>query len=139
DAPMPPYFTGEPRYEYFERTGFNVAQWRQLKSRCDERGVDLLSSPFSNEAVELLEQIGMTRYKIPSGEVTNLPMLELIAKTGNQVLLSSGMSSWDELDRAVNVFERHDVLFEVALECEHADGGCWGHATNPGLRGAPRR
>jgi N-acetylneuraminate synthase len=102
DAPMPPYFTGEPRFEYFQRTVFNEAQWRELKAHCQARGVEFLSSPFSVEAVELLEEVGIERYKIPSGEVTNLPYLEHIAQTGKPVLLSSGMSSWAELDEAVN-------------------------------------
>src|SRR3990172_8239795 len=57
DAPMPPYFQGEPRYEYFERTGFTQDQWRQLKARCDERGVIFMSSPFSEPAVDLLESL----------------------------------------------------------------------------------
>ena len=103
DAPMPSYFKGEPRFEYFKRTGFSKDQWAGLKACCDHNGVGFLSSPFSEAAVELLEQIGVGQYKIPSGEVTNLPMLEVIAKTGKPILLSSGMSSWDELDQAVEV------------------------------------
>jgi N-acetylneuraminate synthase len=116
DAPMPPYFQGEPRYEYLERTSFTQDQWRQLKDRCEARGVIFMSSPFSEEAVDLLEALGMTHYKIPSGEVTNLPLLEKIARLGKPVLLSSGMSTWDELDRAVKVVRaQHDLL--TALQC----------------------
>lgn len=101
DAPMPLYFTGEPRLEYFRRTGFSKDQWRQLRAACARAGVTFLSSPFSLEAVELLEEIGVVAYKIPSGEVSNLPLLERIAATGKAVLLSSGMSDWAELDAAV--------------------------------------
>jgi N,N'-diacetyllegionaminate synthase len=116
NAPMPPYFRGEPRYEYFERTAFSLDEWGRLKAQCEARGVEFLSSPFSSEAVELLEQVGVSRYKIPSGEITNLPLLELIARTGKPVLLSSGMSSWQELDAAVNtVIRRHDRL--TVLQC----------------------
>ena len=116
DAPMPPYFEGEPRYEYFERTGFNREQWKVLKAHCQENTVEFLSSPFSIEAVELLEAIGVVRYKVPSGEVTNLPLLEVIAQTGKPVLLSSGMSSWAELDEAVNTILRHHSRLTV-LQC----------------------
>lgn len=116
DAPMPPYFKGEPRYEYFERTGFKPDQWRQLKAHCEQHGVKFLSSPFSEEAVELLESVGVDRYKVGSGEVTNLPMLERIARTGKPVLLSSGMSSWAELDAAVNTIRRHHDQITV-LQC----------------------
>lgn len=115
-APNPPYFKGEPRYQYFERTAFTLEQWKQLKAHCDEVGVEFLSSPFSIEAVELLEKIGMKRYKIPSGEVTNLPLLEVIAQTKKPVLLSSGMSSWKELDEAVVTIEKiHNQI--TVLQC----------------------
>jgi sialic acid synthase SpsE len=116
DAPMPPYFKGEPRYEYFERTAFTPDQWHMLKSHCEASAIEFLSSPFSMEAVELLESVGVARYKVPSGEVTNLPLLEAIAETGKPVLLSSGMSSWSELDEAVNVIRRkHEHL--TLLQC----------------------
>ena len=116
DAPMPPYFKGEPRFEYFRRTGFTIEQWKELKQHCDEQGVTFLSSPFSEEAVDLLEQAGLSEYKIPSGEVTNLPMLEKIAHIGKPVILSSGMSSWDEIDRAVAVIQKHNAPLTV-LQC----------------------
>ncbi|MGH9970448.1 MAG: N-acetylneuraminate synthase family protein [Pyrinomonadaceae bacterium] len=106
NAPMPPYFNGEPRYEYFERTAFSREQWRALKSHCEARGIEFLSSPFSIEAVELLESLEVARFKVPSGEVTNLPLLEAIASTSKPVLLSSGMSLWKELDEAVNTILR---------------------------------
>lgn len=116
NAPMPPYFKGEPRFEYFRRTGFTLEQWKQLKQHCDEHDVTFLSSPFSEEAVDLLEKVGLSEYKIPSGEVTNLPMLEKIARLGKPVILSSGMSSWDEIDRAVEVIQKHDAPLTV-LQC----------------------
>jgi N-acetylneuraminate synthase len=116
DAPMPPYFKGEPRFEYFQRTGFTLEQWVVLKACCDQNGVIFLSSPFSEEAVDLLEKVGVAQYKIPSGEVTNLPMLEVIAATGKPVLLSSGMSSWGELDRAVDVVRKLNPNLTV-LQC----------------------
>lgn len=116
NAPMPAYFEGEPRYEYFERTGFRREQWQALKSYCHEKEIEFLSSPFSIEAVELLESIDVSRYKIPSGEVSNLPLLVVIAQTGKPVLLSSGMSSWAELDEAVNTILRHHSQLTV-LQC----------------------
>ena len=116
NAPMPSYFKGEPRFEYFQRTSFSQEQWIELKVFAEEHGLTFLSSPFSAEAVDLLESIGMERYKVPSGEVTNLPYLERIAQTGKPVILSSGMSSWDELDEAVaTITEYHKNL--TVLQC----------------------
>jgi len=116
DAPMPSYFKGEPRFEYFQRTGFSRDQWVELKDYAEEKGLTFLSSPFSAEAVDLLESIGLERYKIPSGEVTNLPYLERIAHTGKPVILSSGMSSWDELDEAVATITRYHKNLTI-LQC----------------------
>jgi N-acetylneuraminate synthase len=118
DAPMPSYFKGEPRFEYFDRTGFTVEQWRELKQHCIARGVAFLSSPFSIAAVDLLEEIGVDSYKIPSGEVTNLPYLEYIATTKKPVLLSSGMSNWAELDAAVAALKKGGPL--TVLQCTSA-------------------
>lgn len=100
-APSPPYFNAESRYAYFERTAFDEEGWRALRARCNDVGIEFLCSPFSLEAVDRLEELGVRRHKIPSGEVTNVPLLERVAATGKPVLLSSGMSSWAELDAAV--------------------------------------
>ncbi len=116
NAPQPPYFTGEPRFEYFKRTGFSLSQWKALKAHADKLKIEFLSSPFSIEAVDLLEKVGMKRYKIPSGEITNIPMLKRIAKTKKQVILSSGMSTLEELDDAVKTIRtgNNDI---VILQC----------------------
>jgi N,N'-diacetyllegionaminate synthase len=116
NAPMPSYFKGEPRYEYFERTGYSREKWAELKAHCDSVGVEFMSSPFSTAAVELLDSIGMARWKIPSGEITNLPMLDALAQTGKPVILSSGMSSWSELDRAVETILKHHDRLSI-LQC----------------------
>jgi N-acetylneuraminate synthase len=117
DAPNPPYFTGEPRFEYFKRTAFTLEQWKALKAHAETQGIEFLSSPFSIEAVDLLEQVGVKRYKIPSGEVTNIPYLERVGRTRKPVLLSSGMSSWAELDEAVAVLRKAGCKDLTVLQC----------------------
>jgi len=101
DAPSPPYFQHETRWEYFNRTAFTDEQWATLKDACDRAGIEFLCSVFSVEAVDRLERLGVGRYKIGSGEVTNLELVRRVAATGKPVLLTSGMSSWQELDAAV--------------------------------------
>jgi N-acetylneuraminate synthase len=91
----------ETRYEYWKRMEFTEAQWQGLAEHAAERGLVFLSSPFSIEAVEMLERVGMAMWKIASGEVSNRPLLEAVARTGRPVLLSSGMSGLAELDAAV--------------------------------------
>lgn len=115
-APNPSYFQDESRKEYFERTAFNIDQYKVLKNYAEkECNVDFFSSPFSLEAVDFLMKVGVTTFKIPSGEVSNIPLLEHVKKTGRKVILSSGMSSWEELDRAVAVFTNKDKL--TILQC----------------------
>jgi len=101
DAPMPPYFSGEPRFEYFQRTAFEMEQWADLMAAADGQGLAFLCSAFSVEAVNRLEELQVTAHKVPSGEVTNIPLLKEMGRTGKTVYLSSGMSSWAELDEAV--------------------------------------
>ena len=83
----------------------------------NECGIEFLSSPFSSEAVDLLEEVNMSCYKIPSGEVSNIPMLVDIAKTGKPVILSSGMSQWSDLDLAVSTLLDNGCKDLSILQC----------------------
>lgn len=94
-------YEDKTRFDYWHRMSFTHEQWIGLKKHCDEVGLEFISSPFSLAAVDLLEEVGVKRYKIGSGEVNNFLMLEKIAKTGKPIILSSGMSSLAELDKAV--------------------------------------
>lgn len=118
DAPSPGYFIDEPRFEYFQRTSFSLAQWMRISKHCEDVGVGFLSSPFSLEAVDLLETVNVSLYKIPSGEVTNSPLLERISKTGKPIYLSSGMSNWSELDQAVSILKSGGPL--TIMQCTSA-------------------
>ena len=89
------------RFDYWKRMSFTPEQWHGIKQHCDQVGLEFMSSPFSLAAVDLLEEVGVKRYKIGSGEVNNFLMLEKIARTGKPIILSSGMSSFAELDQAV--------------------------------------
>lgn len=114
DAPSPSYFSEESRIDYFKRTAFTPNQWSKLAACCIDNNVSFLSSPFSLEAVDLLESVGITSYKIPSGEVSNIPLLEHVSKTSKPVILSSGMSDWSELDSAYAVLSSSDLTI---LQC----------------------
>lgn len=108
-------YEDETRYDYWKRMEFTPEQWKGLKSHCDTIGVEFLSSPFSIAAVNLLEELGVHRYKIGSGDVTNLLLLHRIALTGKPIILSSGMSSFKELESAVHFikpFGNHVTLLQ---------------------------
>ena len=107
------------RYDYWKRMEFTLDQWKEIKARCDEVGVEFISSPFSSAAVDLLEKVGIDTYKIGSGEVNNLLLLEKIARTGKKLILSSGMSSFEELDSTVEFLREREVEFSI-LQCTTA-------------------
>lgn len=107
------------RFDYWKRMEFTLQQWKELKKHCEEAGVEFLASPFSNAAVDLLEEVGVKRYKIGSGEVNNFLLLEKIAHTGKPVILSSGMSSIEELDHTVAFLKKRKVEISI-LQCTTA-------------------
>jgi len=100
----PSEHVSETRAGYYARTGFDVGEWIHLHQRCAERGVDFVLSPFSVAAVEEAEALyPPARWKIASGQVTDLDMLRAVAATGRPVLVSTGMSTAAEDARALAV------------------------------------
>lgn len=116
NAPQPPYFKGEPRYEFFERTAFSMEQWKEIKDLCKELGVYFLVSPFSIEATKRLISLGVEAIKIPSGEITNIPYLKHMSQFPIPIIISSGMSSWTELTDCVKIFEESNSNYAI-LQC----------------------
>lgn len=107
------------RFAYWQRMEFSEEQWHGLAAHARERGLLFLSSAFSPEAVDLLERVGVPGWKVGAGEVSNLPLLEKMARTGKPVILSSGMSDWAELDAAVHCVREHSAGVAV-LQCTTA-------------------
>lgn len=107
------------RYDYWKRMEFTEAQWLSLKQHADERGLIFLSSPFSFEAVELLLRAGVAAWKVPSGETTNLPMLDQMIASGLPIILSTGMSTLEETDNLVERIQNSGLPL-VVLQCTTA-------------------
>lgn len=109
-------YEDDTRYDYWKRMSFTEEQWIQVKNHCDRLGLEFMASPFSQAAVDLLERLDVQRYKIGSGEVTNFLMLEKIARTQKPIILSSGMSSYEELDEAIAFLRNYQSDISV-LQC----------------------
>lgn len=109
-------YEDKTRFDYWKRMEFTFEQWLEIKKHCDEVGLEFISSPFSIAAVDLLEKINVKKYKIGSGEVTNYLMLDKIAKTGKDIILSSGMSSFNELDDVFKFLSAYNKKISV-LQC----------------------
>ncbi len=105
---IPFSYQDKTRYDYWKRMEFTLNEWLGLKKHCDEFDLDFISSPFSNAAVDLLEKVNVSKYKIGSGEVKNLLMLEKIAKTKKDIIISSGMNSIFEIDETLEFLKKYD-------------------------------
>jgi N,N'-diacetyllegionaminate synthase len=113
-------YEDKTRYDYWHRMGFTLEQWQGLKQHCEEKGFGFLCSPFSIKAVEWLENLDVKRYKIASGETNNLLMLEKICRTGKPILLSSGMSSYNDIKQAVDFINQNGGKFDGIFQCTTA-------------------
>ncbi len=82
-----------------------LSDYAKLKKICDEVGIGFMSTPFDLVSIDTLEPLGMDYYKIPSGEITNLPYLRKIASKGRKVIMSTGMSEMNEIADALKVLE----------------------------------
>ena len=125
DAPSPSYFKNEKRYDYFERTAFSLEEWKKIKKFCEKLGREFLCSPFSEKAIDHLEALKVKRYKVPSGELTNISLLEKLKKTKKHIILSTGMSSWNEIDIAVNILKKNFSILQCSsiYPCPHEKVG----------------
>ncbi len=88
-----------------------------LKEYCDECGIGFLSSPFDLRSMAFLSRLDMDYWKVPSGEITNLPYLEKIAETGKKVILSTGMSELYEIRMALDILENNGSGEVTLLQC----------------------
>jgi N,N'-diacetyllegionaminate synthase len=88
-----------------------------LKEYCEEIGIGFISTPFDLDSIDFLESFNMDFWKVPSGEITNLPYLVAIAKTKRMVVMSTGMCDIDEINAAVKVLEENGTPQIILLHC----------------------
>ncbi|MDR1470959.1 MAG: N-acetylneuraminate synthase [Synergistaceae bacterium] len=96
--------TGESQLDMIRRYELSESAHRAIIERCRRRGIEFFSTPFDSESVDLLVSLGLERLKIPSGEITNWPLLRHIGSTGKPVIMSTGMSTLDEVRAAMGVY-----------------------------------
>jgi N-acetylneuraminate synthase len=94
------------RYDYWKRMEFSKSQWKELRNYTIEKGLDFLSTPFSEAAVKLLDELDVPAFKVGSGDTTNEVLLDSMVKTGKPILISSGMSSYDELTNSIDKIKK---------------------------------
>lgn len=112
NAPSPSHFKSESRFSYFNRTSFSIDQWKKIKMFCNKIKIEFFVSVFSEKAVEISKKLKLKYIKIPSGEVTNLPLLKKISKTNMIKILSTGMSDFSEIGEAVKFLGKKVVIMQ---------------------------
>ena len=100
----------ESQYEMLKKLELGFDEFKELKTYCDKKGIMFLSTPFDDESIEFLDNLGLKIFKIPSGEITNLPYLRKIGKLRKKVILSTGMADLGEIEDAL------DVLISVGIK-----------------------
>lgn len=93
----------ETQYEMIRRLELSESHHDELVKYCAERGIMFMSTPFDHESIDYLDRIGMSIFKIPSGELTNLPYLRHVASKQKPVILSTGMANLGEVEGALAV------------------------------------
>ena len=107
----------QSQFEMLKNLELTYDNFEELLHYCKEVGIDFLSSAFDLESIDFLNSLGMPLFKIPSGEITNLPYLKKIALTGKQVILSTGMSTYGDIEDALEVLHENGAKDVVVLHC----------------------
>ena len=107
----------ESQLEMVRKLHFDFEGHRELKAYCDSIGITYLSAPFDIPSVRFLGELDMGLIKVPSGEITNLPYLEEVAKLGLPVILSTGMSEPDEVADALRILRENGAGEVTVLHC----------------------
>jgi sialic acid synthase SpsE len=106
-------YVGESLFDLLTRTALSRDDHFTLRDLAAKRGIVFLSTPFSREAADFLETVGVPAYKTGSGELTNLPLQQHIARKGKPMIVSTGMSTPEEIDRTVQAIRAVGTLFAL--------------------------
>ncbi len=110
----------ESQLDMAKKIMLRMEDFKPLMEYCErEVGIKFLSTPFDHVSIDLLNNIGMDTFKIPSGEVTNIPFLKAIGQLRKKVILSTGMSNLGEVENALNVLVKNGTTFSdiIVLHC----------------------
>jgi sialic acid synthase SpsE len=103
----------EPLYDTLLKTNLSLDEHKDLKKLCESLGIDYLCTPFSADAADILDDMGVIAFKIGSGEMTNIPLLKHIAKKGRPMIISTGMSTNDEIQETVDAMKETGSPFAL--------------------------
>lgn len=105
------------QFDMLKKLELSFDSFRSLKEYALDRGVDFCSTAFDNESIEFLYDLGLKFWKIPSGELTNVPYIEKIAKYNMPIIMSTGMAEISEIDYIVNLIRKYNDNELIILHC----------------------
>lgn len=108
DVPMSDNFD-IPLYDFLVKNAFKLKQHEELKNYCDQLGIIYLCTPFSWKAAQELNDLGIEAFKIGSGEMTDIPTLERISTFGKPMIVSTGMCTFEEIDRTYHTLVKTNI------------------------------
>lgn len=107
----------ESQLEMLKKLMFGYSEYEELYDYCNKKEICFLSTPFDIESIEFLDKLNMPFWKIPSGEITNYPYLVDIAKTNKKVVMSTGMSTLEDIEAAMKVLKDNGCPMITLLHC----------------------
>ncbi len=107
----------ESQFEMIKKLELAESAFKELSDYTQKRGLLFLSSPFDSGSVDLLDRLGIAAFKIPSGEITNFPLLKHIAQKIKPIILSTGMSTISEIEEALAVIQEEGLHDIIMLHC----------------------
>lgn len=110
----------ESQFEMLKKLALSQDDFEELKEYCQQNDIGFISTPFDIESIHFLDELGMDFWKIPSGEITNLPYLLEIARTKRPVVISTGMCELEEIEIAVQYLKKGGVNDIAVLHCNTA-------------------
>jgi len=109
--------SNESQLDMLKKLELSFDEFVELNEYCKQKNIEFLSTAFDMDSIDFLIKLDMRRWKIPSGEMTNLPYLIKIAKTEKPVILSTGMSTIDEINETVKILKEHGCGDITVLHC----------------------
>jgi len=109
-------YKDKTRFDYWKRIEFNKNEWIGIKKHCENEGFEFIASTFSIAGINLLNSIGLKTFKIASGEVNNYLMIDKLINLKKEIILSSGLSNYNELDLIVKKINKSKIPLSV-LQC----------------------
>lgn len=107
----------ETEFEMVKKLELSFEEFRQIKAYCEQKNILFLSTPFDLDSIDFLESLDIFCWKIPSGEITNLPYLKRIAETKRDIIMSTGMCELDEIRQAVRILKENGAGKITLLHC----------------------